>query len=215
MYWSKKDIINTPTIERLNLINSITGVKPANLIASISKTGISNVAIFSSIVHLGSNPALLGFLFRPQHEVRRDTYQNIMDNKFYTINRIHSEFIEQAHYTSAKFDNTESEFEKCQLTEEYLEKFPVPYVKQSKIKLGMKLEDVLPISINNCIMIIGSIQHLFIDKNFLNENGHIDLEKSNEVGIGGLNSYYKLKKIGQFPYARVHQLPSFTSKKMT
>jgi hypothetical protein len=38
---------------------------------------------------------------------------------------------------------------------------------------------------------------------------HIDLEKINTVGISGLNSYYSLKKIKSFPYARVHELPDF------
>ena len=37
MYLSKKDLINTSRIKRLNLINSITGIKPANLIGTISK----------------------------------------------------------------------------------------------------------------------------------------------------------------------------------
>jgi flavin reductase (DIM6/NTAB) family NADH-FMN oxidoreductase RutF len=47
-------------VERLNLINSCTGYKSANLIATKSVDGAVNVAIFSSITHL-SNPALIGF----------------------------------------------------------------------------------------------------------------------------------------------------------
>ena len=49
---------------RLNLINSITGIKPANLVGSRSADGFDNVAIFSSLVHLGSNPAQLGLVMR-------------------------------------------------------------------------------------------------------------------------------------------------------
>ena len=52
-------------ISRLNLINSITGVKPSNLIGTKSKDGFSNLAIFSSVVHLGSKPPLIGFITRP------------------------------------------------------------------------------------------------------------------------------------------------------
>ena len=62
MYFSKKDIINASRIHRLNLINSITGIKPANLIGTISKDGHTNLAIFSSVIHLGSNPALIDSL---------------------------------------------------------------------------------------------------------------------------------------------------------
>jgi flavin reductase (DIM6/NTAB) family NADH-FMN oxidoreductase RutF len=111
MHLTKEQIQETARIKRLNLINSITGVKPANLIASISKDGDSNLAIFSSLVHLGSNPALLGFVLRPQHEVRRDTYDNILATGYYTINHIHPDFIANAHYTSAKFSKQDSEFE--------------------------------------------------------------------------------------------------------
>ena len=62
---SKNTISQMEKVERLNLINSCTGYKSANLIATKSESGESNVAIFSSITHLGSDPALLGFIMRP------------------------------------------------------------------------------------------------------------------------------------------------------
>jgi hypothetical protein len=52
-------------VERLNLINSCTGYKSANLIATKSEDGAVNVAIFSSITHLGSNPLVKGCDCRP------------------------------------------------------------------------------------------------------------------------------------------------------
>ena len=209
MHLTKEQIQQTSRIKRLNIINSITGVKPANLIGSISENGHSNLAIFSSIVHLGSNPALLGFILRPQHEVRRDTYDNIMQTKYYTINHISSDYVENAHYTSAKFDKEDSEFERCKFTEEYLFDFDAPFVKESPVKIGLELEDILPIELNKCMMVIGSIQHLCVDDVAVEDDGQINLELLDDVGIGGLNSYYKLKRIAQFPYARVNELPDF------
>ena len=209
MYLTKEQIKQTSRIKRLNIINSITGIKPANLIGSISDNGLSNLAIFSSIVHLGSNPALLGFILRPQHEVRRDTYDNIMQTKYYTINHIPSDYIKNAHYTSAKFDREDSEFERCMLTEEYLFDFDAPFVKESRVKIGLKLEQMLHIELNKCIMVIGSIHHLWVDNVAVEDDGQINLELLDDVGIGGLNSYYNLKRIAQFPYARVNELPDF------
>ena len=209
MHLTKEQIKQTSRIKRLNIINSITGVKPANLIGSISMNGHSNLAIFSSIVHLGSNPALLGFILRPQHEVRRDTYDNIMQTKYYTINHIPSDYIENAHYTSAKFDKDDSEFERCKFTEEYLFDFDAPFVKESRVKIGLKLEEMLPIELNKCVMVIGSIHHLWVDDVAVEDDGQINLELLDDIGIGGLNSYYKLKRIAQFPYARVNELPDF------
>ena len=78
MYLNKKNIKELDRIKKINIINSVTGVKSANLVGSISKNGIPNVAIFSSVFHLGSNPALLGFIIRPANNFRRDTYKNII-----------------------------------------------------------------------------------------------------------------------------------------
>ena len=65
MQYTKEDIAALDRISRLKIINSVTGVKPANLIGTINKRGITNLAVFSSVVHLGSNPALLGLISRP------------------------------------------------------------------------------------------------------------------------------------------------------
>ena len=78
MNLTKTDLENASKVFRLNLINSITGIKPANLIGSISNSGQTNLAIFSSVIHLGSNPAYLGFIMRPIGDVPRHTYENIL-----------------------------------------------------------------------------------------------------------------------------------------
>ena len=46
-HYSKKDINEMNRIYRLNLINSCTGYKSANLIGTISTNKIYNVAVFS------------------------------------------------------------------------------------------------------------------------------------------------------------------------
>ena len=61
----KNEFENLDSFYRSNLVNSVVGIKQANLIGTISKSGITNLAIFSSVVHLGSNPALIGFFNRP------------------------------------------------------------------------------------------------------------------------------------------------------
>jgi len=209
MYWSKEDIINTNKIKRLNLINSVSGTKSANLIGTKSVSGQENLAIFSSVIHLGSNPALLGFVLRPDKDVRRHTYDNIIASKSYTINSIHASFIVKAHYTSAKFSVDESEFEKCKLEAQYLNEFNAPFVKASKLKMALKLQEVVDIKINSCKLIIGSIEHLHVDQEAIEENGQVNLQKLDTVAIGGLNSYYALNQIGHIPYARTSELPDF------
>ena len=85
MLLTKNDIQKLDRKYRLNLINSITGIKPANLVGSRSADGFDNVAIFSSLVHLGSNPAQLGLVMRPQTNARKDTYSNIQETVFIAL----------------------------------------------------------------------------------------------------------------------------------
>ena len=93
-----KQISEFSKVYRLNLINSITGYKPANLIGSKSTKGKTNLAIFSSVVHLGSKPPLIGIITRP-NTVPRDTYRNIIESSYYTINHISKNMVERAHFT--------------------------------------------------------------------------------------------------------------------
>lgn len=209
MHLSKTDIEQLHHVRRLNIINGITGIKPANLIGTTSYKNGSNLAIFSSIVHLGSDPALIGFILRPTGDVPRNTYENIMESRHYTINHVHESFMEKAHYTSAKFDQGVSEFERCGLTEEYLYRFSAPYVKESRLKMGMEFVEEIPIKTNGTSMIVGKIIDLILPDDCVDDKGYIRLDKTFDVGIGGLNNYYSLRRIASFPYARVHEIPDF------
>jgi flavin reductase (DIM6/NTAB) family NADH-FMN oxidoreductase RutF len=208
MHLTRKDIQNLERIKRLNLINSISGIKPANLIGTVSNEGASNLAIFSSVLHLGSNPPVFGIVSRPTQEVKRHTYENILENGYYTINHIHEGIAEQAHFTSAKFKKDESEFTMCNLTEEYLFDFKAPFVKESKLKIGLKHIQNIAIDINQTILIIGEVEHLILPEKATDSDGYIDLSLLKEVGISGLNTYYSLKKIASFPYVRREDIDS-------
>lgn len=208
MIYTKEDIQNLDRVSRLKLINSVTGIKPANLIGTINNSGQTNLAVFSSVVHLGSRPPLLGFVSRPKGIAFGHTYRNIQENGFYTINHIHPEFIKNAHYTSAKFEEDISEFERCNLSEEYINDFKAPFLKESTFKIGMRFKEAIDIKLNGTIFIIGEIEHLILPDAALVAND-LDLEASNSVGISGLNSYYSLKKIDDYPYARVNEVPEF------
>lgn len=208
MHYDKKAIDQLDRVTRLKIINSVTGIKPGNLIGTIGESGATNLAVFSSIIHLGSNPSLLGFISRPQTEEVGHTLRNILQTEYYTINHIHPEFVEKAHYTSAKFSSDVSEFDACNLSEEYINHFKAPFVQESIFKMGLRFKEAIDIKLNGTVLVIGEIEELVIsDKSFV--NGDIDLESSEGVGISGLNTYYSLKKIDSYPYARLSEIPKF------
>lgn len=202
MHITQKGLSERNRIDRLNLINSLSGIKPANLIGTINEDGTENLAIFSSVVHLGSNPALFGFVLRPRGEVRRHTHENILSTKVYTINFVHTSFVKQAHFTSIKAKSNESEFVLSELTPEYIEHFRAPFVQESNIKLGMKLVEEIPIKANGTSLIIGQVEHILIPDHIILNGGHLDLEALGIAGISGLNTYYSFTKIAHLPYVR-------------
>ena len=207
-HFSLDDLDQLERRYRGNLINSVSGYKPANLIGTVSAAGQENLAIFSSVVHLGANPALLALVQRPITEFSH-TYKNIKETGFYTINHVHRSFAQQAHFTSARFEADTSEFEACQLHSEYLAGFAAPFVRESQVKIAMKFEQEIPIPLNGTTFIIGSIQHVFFLESILDEKGNLALDEVDDMAVSGLETWYDVARFGQFPYAKVSDLPDF------
>ena len=198
---SKDDISQMEKIERLNLINSCTGYKSANLLATKSIDGNANVAIFSSVTHLGSNPAMIGFIMRPT-TVTRDTYKNIKETGYFTVNHITADMIADAHHTSANYDVGISEFDKTNLQEEYKNDIAIPFVKGSPVQLYCKYLNEYYIKENETIHIIASIENLFFDEELEHKDGWLQIDKGNVVALNGLDGYCLPKLIDRFEYAR-------------
>ncbi|TRX21136.1 flavin reductase family protein [Flavobacterium franklandianum] len=198
---SKEEISKMEKVERLNLINSCTGYKSANLIATKSAEGKSNVAIFSSVTHLGSDPALIGFIMRPT-TVPRDTYRNIRETGFFTVNHITADMIADAHHTSANYELGVSEFDKTNLEEEYKNDIEIPFVKGSPVQLYCKYVNEYCIKENDTIHIIASIENLFFDENLRHPDGWLQIDKGNVIALNGLDGYCLPKLVDRFQYAR-------------
>ena len=198
---SRDDISQMEKIERLNLINSCTGYKSANLLATKSVDGNSNVAIFSSVTHLGSNPAMIGFIMRPT-TVPRDTYKNIKETGFFTVNHITANMIEDAHHTSANYELGISEFDKTNLEEEYKNDIKIPFVKGSPVQLYCKYVNEYYIKENDTIHVIASIENLFFEEELEHKDGWLQIDKGNVVALNGLDGYCLPKLLDRFQYAR-------------
>ena len=198
---SKDAISQMEKVERLNLINSCTGYKSANLLATKSLNGKSNVAIFSSVTHLGSNPALIGFIMRPT-TVPRDTYKNIRETGYFTVNHITVNMIEDAHHTSANYELGISEFGKTNLEEEYKPNIDIPFVKGSPVQLYCKYVNEYYIKENDTIHVIASIENLFFEEELEHQDGWLQIDRGNVVALNGLDGYCLPKLVDRFQYAR-------------
>ncbi|MFD0836632.1 flavin reductase family protein [Mariniflexile aquimaris] len=204
-HFSTNDFNNMHHVYRINLINSCSGFKSANLIGTKSSSGISNVAIFSSVTHIGSDPALLGFFLRPTTVVR-NSYDNIKETGCFTINHIHESILKDAHHTSAKYDSQISEFDVTQLTEDYKNGFYAPFVKQSPVQMAMTYVEEYPIKANGTILLIGVIKDLYIQDNLLEKDGFVNLSEANVAAINGLDGYALPKLKTRLAYQRPKDL---------
>ena len=200
-HFSQKDINDMRHLYKINLINCCSGYKSANLIGTKSQNGISNVAIFSSVTHIGSSPALLGFFLRPT-TVIRNSYGNIKETGFFTINHVHEAILQDAHHTSAKYDKSLSEFDFTLLEEEYKEDYLVPFVKDAPVQIAMKYVEEYPINANDTILLIGEITDLYIADDLLEEDGFVNLSKGKVASINGLDGYSIPKLKTRLEYQR-------------
>jgi len=187
---------------RAAFINSLHGFKTASLIGTIDTKGKTNLAIFNSVFHLGANPALVGFISRPD-SAERHTLDNILETEFFTINHVNKD----TYQTSARYPKDVSEFEATGLTEEYTDLIKAPYVKESHIKYGLSFAEKHELKINDTILIIGKIEEIMIPEDCLLSHGGIDIEKAETVAISGIDGYHSTKLLSRLSYAKTDKLP--------
>jgi flavin reductase (DIM6/NTAB) family NADH-FMN oxidoreductase RutF len=197
----KSDIDQLENRYRTQLINSLSGFKSANLIGTRSRAGIDNLALFSSCVHLGAQPALMGFISRPD-SVPRDTLSNIRENGYFTVNHVSAAIHKQAHQCAARYDSLQSEFTETGLTPYFSPCISAPYVDESPVKIGLQLAEIMPIKLNNTYLIIGEVIEIIAPHDAFLDDGTLSPEAAGSVSIGGLNHYYQCQEISRLGYAK-------------
>ena len=196
------DIAAFERIFRLNLVNSLPGYKPANLVGTAAADGRPNLAIFSSALHLGSDPALLGIVTRPT-TVPRHTYHNIKHHGgCFTLNHAPVALAAAAHQTSADYPPDVSEFAACGFTEAWRDGFPAPYVAESPVAIGLRLLEEHAIS-NGTVLLVGRVEHVYLRPEGLRPDGTLDLVALGTAAVSGLDSYHAGTEPQRFGYARV------------
>ena len=201
MKLDKKQIASLDNRYRIQLINSISGLKSAHLIGSINSNQQTNLAIISSVFHLGADPALIGMIFRPDISPRH-SLENIRETKVCTLNHVNSSIYKSAHQTSARYPREVSEFDACDLVAEYKGEFKAPFVRDSNIQLALKLEEEKKIELNNTHMLIMSIETIYMKEDYLAKDGNVMLAAADSIAVGGLDSYYEARLIERLPYAK-------------
>lgn len=160
--------------------------RPIALVSTTSKDGNNNVAPFSYFNGVCSNPPTI--MFAPArrgwdgHE--KDTLINIRNNQEFVINIVSESFAEKMVKCSTDFDPNIDEFQVSGLTPESSSKVSPPKVKESKINLECKLDQIVEIgdgTAGSGFVVLGTIVLFHID-NDIYEDGHILLDKLEPLG---------------------------------
>ena len=174
---------------RAELVNSLSGFKSPVLVGSVSDGGVHNLSIVSSLMHLGSSPALMGIVLRPPGEYAH-TFKNIKATGQFTISHIHSDIVKQSHRCSAKYPEHISEFEAVGLTPNiYSSKtWKAPAVDESYIRMGLVLNKIIELP-NKCNLLSGDVDWIEMNPLACDKNRvKFDL---NNICILGVYEYYK------------------------
>ena len=191
---------------RGHLVNSLSGVKSANLLGTLSPEGRPNCAIISSVVHLGSDPALIGHVMRPPVERNRGShsYHNLKETGQYTLNHVATAWFDRAHQTSARYPDGVSEFEAVGLTPLFRRGFEAPAVAESPVRMGLELQEDMALP-NGCRFIVGTLRWVAFAEALWTEDGAVDLARAEVAAITGLDGYHGLRAIARLGYAKPDQ----------
>jgi flavin reductase (DIM6/NTAB) family NADH-FMN oxidoreductase RutF len=203
-HFDSEDIMAADSFFRRNLINCLSGYKSLNLIGTQDAAGRTNLAPFSQVFHIGANPPMVGILFRP-NTVLRHTLDNILNTGVFTLNHVTSKFYQESHWASARWET--SEFEATGIVPEYLNGFKAPFVKESPVRLACSLMETQTLKVNQTILLIGSIESIYIEEKGLRKDGSLDLNALDTVTVSGLDEYHVGKKLGRLAYAKPNAKP--------
>lgn len=206
MQLNSADIAAMDTRQRAAFVNSLSGFKPANLVGTASAAGQTNLAIMSSVVHLGSQPPLLAMVVRPGGD-ERHTLTNILATGCYSLNHVNLAIVEQAHQTAARYPADVSEFDATGLTPVWHDGFGAPMVAEASVMLGLRLREHQELSINGTHLVIGEVVLADVPPAACREDGSIDLAVAESVALTGLDTYHSSGDFKRMAYAKVDQPP--------
>lgn len=199
--FEKLDFERMPKLFRQNFFNAITGFKSLNLVGTINQNEQTNLAVFSQVLHLGADPALIGILVRPD-SVPRHTLSNIESVGFFTLNHVRKEMVKQAHQTAARYATDISEFDAVGLTPVFVDGFRAPFVQEANIRIGLRWVETIPISANQTKLVVGAVQQVILPESAVKTDGFVDVNMAGTITVSGLDAYYTTQKLVRFSYAK-------------
>lgn len=176
--------------------------RPVCFASTIDQDGNVNLSPFSFFNLFSSNPPIV--IFSPARRVRdnsvKHTLENVQQVPEVVINIVDYDMVQQTSLASCDFPKESDEFVKAGFSKEKATVVKPPMVRESKIKLECKVNEVKPLGENGGAgnLVICEVLVMHIDESILNEQGKIDQKKINHVARLGGDWYTKVDETNLF-----------------
>jgi flavin reductase (DIM6/NTAB) family NADH-FMN oxidoreductase RutF len=149
-----------------------------------SKSGINNLAPFSFYNCFSSSPPILGFSTQPRLDGRKkDTLQNIEDQRCFTLSCVSYKFMKEMSRSAALLEPDEDEFAYAGLEPMPAKHVAAPYVADALLVYECTLHDIVRLGSGpgSGNLILGQVRHVHIQDD-LYQQGRVDFETLDPVG---------------------------------
>ena len=179
------------TAEKQNWLQHAIGPRPVAFASTIDKEGNVNLSPFSFFNMFSSNPPIV--IFSPARRVRNNTtkhtLENVMQVPEVVLNICDYDMLQQVSLTSCEFPKDADEFLKSGFTKEKAIHVQPPMVKEAKVKLECKVNEIKPLGEEGGAgnLVIAEVICMHIDESILTEDGKmIDQRKLHQIArLGG------------------------------
>lgn len=203
----KIELAELPIMQRQAWLQHAIAPRPICFASTIDRLGNVNLSPFSFFNLFSSNPPIV--IFSPARRGRdnttKHTLENVLEVPECVINIVDYSMVQQMSLSSCEYPKGTDEFTKAGFTKEAASKVAPPMVKEAKIKLECKINEVKSLGEEGGAgqLVIAEVLCMHIDDSILNEAGNmIDQTKLELVARLGGDWYCKVNTGNLFKVAK-------------
>lgn len=196
------DFSKITTAEKQQWLNHAVAPRPICFASTIDKEGNVNLSPFSFFNLFSSQPPIV--IFSPARRVRdnttKHTLQNVLEVPECVINIVDYDMVQQTSLASCEFPKGVDEFVKAGFTKETGSMVRPPMVKEARIKLECKVNEVKSLGEEGGAgqLVIAEVLCMHVDDKILGDDGKIDQRKLHLVARLGGDWYCKVDETNLF-----------------
>lgn len=189
-------------MEKQQWLQHAIAPRPVCFASTIDKQGNVNLSPFSFFNLFSSNPPIV--IFSPARRGRdnttKHTLENVIEVPECVINIVDYAMVQQMSLSSCEFPKEVNEFVKAGFTEQASTRVQPPMVKEAKIKLECKVNEVKSLGENGGAgqLVIAEVLCMHVDESILGEDGKIDQQKLELIARLGGDWYCKVDSSNLF-----------------